>query len=392
MGKQMAIVTNREAQITANSEETKSQMHAKLPKLKIAMFNGTHIDWFRFWNQFEAEIDTSTIAHVTKFSYLRDMLTSQPLSLINWLPFNAEGYERAKTILQSKYGTSSEVVNAHIQRIMSLPLIQETSTTKIHDFYEVLVNSIQSLETMGKLNSIEGYARMTLDKLPGIRSDLVRLDKDWHSWNFATFVNSLSEWIARNPRTSRDDQRRDESRRDQNHDSRRDHRDHSQRDRRNNSRRDQRNGSQHDQRNGDQRDDSQHKGEPSFSTKTETQKKCAYCGEDHKKNICTKVTDKVERRKILQNKRRCFNCTKSGHQASDCKARTCFNCRGKHHTSICDKKKEPGLTGSTAGDTVIYPIVQVKVNNVKCWVLLDSGTGSNYVSSTLAKRLDAPKC
>ena len=391
MGKQMATVTNKEAKITTNREETKVQIHAKLPKLKIATFDGTHIDWFRFWNQFEAEIDGSTIAPVTKFSYLRDMLSNQPLSMINGLPFNAEGYERAKTILQSKYGKSSEVVNAHIQSIMSLPLIQGTSTSKIHDFYEVLVNSIQSLETMGKLNQIEGYVRMTLDKLPGIRSDLVRLDKDWHSWNFATFVSSLSEWIERNPRTSRD-QGRDDSWRDHRNDSRRDHRNNSQRDRRDNSRRDQRNGSRRDQRNGDRRDrdESQHPGEPSLSTKSETQKKCAYCGEDHTENNCTKVTDKVERRKILQNKRRCFNCTKSGHQASACKARTCFNCKGKHHTSICDKRKEPGLTGSTAGDTVIYPIVQVKVNKVKCWALLDSGAGSNYISSTLAKKLDAP--
>ena len=285
MGKQMATVTSKEAKITANREETKVQIHAKLPKLKIATFDGTHIDWFRFWNQFEAEIDGSTIAPVTKFSYLRDMLSNQPLSMINGLPFNAEGYERAKTILQSKYGKSSEVVNAHIQRIMSLPLIQGTSTSKIHDFYEVLVNSIQSLETMGKLNQIEGYVRMTLDKLPGIRSDLVRLDKDWHSWNFATFVSSLSEWIERNPRTSRD-QGRDDSWRDHRNDSRRDHRNNSQRDRRDNSRRDQRNGSRRDQRNGDRRDrdESQHPGEPSLSTKSETQKKCAYCGEDHTEN------------------------------------------------------------------------------------------------------------
>lgn len=31
----------------------------KLPKLKITKFNGTHIDWFRFWNQFKAEIDNT---------------------------------------------------------------------------------------------------------------------------------------------------------------------------------------------------------------------------------------------------------------------------------------------------------------------------------------------
>ena len=32
--------------------------NTKLLKLVITKFNGTHIDWLRFWNQFEAEIDT----------------------------------------------------------------------------------------------------------------------------------------------------------------------------------------------------------------------------------------------------------------------------------------------------------------------------------------------
>jgi Protein of unknown function (DUF1759). len=90
------------------------KMHAKLPKLQIAPFSETHIDWFRCWNQFGAEIDGSTIAPVTKFSYLRDMLPTQALALINGPPFTAEEYERAKAILQTKYGKKSEVVNAHI--------------------------------------------------------------------------------------------------------------------------------------------------------------------------------------------------------------------------------------------------------------------------------------
>ena len=29
----------------------------KLPKLVISKFEGTPLDWFRFWNQFESEID-----------------------------------------------------------------------------------------------------------------------------------------------------------------------------------------------------------------------------------------------------------------------------------------------------------------------------------------------
>ena len=95
------------------------------------------------------------------------------------LPFTTEGYSRAKTILKTKYGKISEVINAHVQALLNLQTISGTNPNRIHEFYETLISHIQSLETLGKLKEINGYVRSTLDKLPGIRADLVRLDDSW---------------------------------------------------------------------------------------------------------------------------------------------------------------------------------------------------------------------
>ena len=94
---------------------------AKLPKLVITKFNGTHQDWPRFWNQFEAEIDKSKAAAITKFSYLKELVESKVRSCIDGLPFSTEGYERAKTILKTKYGRPCEIVHAYMKNIMGLP-------------------------------------------------------------------------------------------------------------------------------------------------------------------------------------------------------------------------------------------------------------------------------
>ena len=46
----------------------------KLPKLVITEFNGTHLDWFRFLNQSQGEIDSNaTISNVTNFSNLKEL-------------------------------------------------------------------------------------------------------------------------------------------------------------------------------------------------------------------------------------------------------------------------------------------------------------------------------
>ena len=119
------------------------------------------------------------------------MLVPKVQLLIKGLSYNSEGYDRAKTMLKSTYGKPSELANAHIQNILNLPVVSGSNPVKIHDFYEKLITSVQSLDTMGKLKEINGYVRSTLDKLIGIRADLVRLDNDLQEWKFGQFAKCL---------------------------------------------------------------------------------------------------------------------------------------------------------------------------------------------------------
>ena len=41
-----------------------------LPILVITKFDGTYFDWFKFWNQFQSQIDKCDLPQVSKFSYL----------------------------------------------------------------------------------------------------------------------------------------------------------------------------------------------------------------------------------------------------------------------------------------------------------------------------------
>ena len=178
-------------------------MKAKLPKLQLVKFDGTITDWVRFWEQFEEEIDKSKhYAAVTKFSYLLELLTSQPKTEITGLPFTEEGYETAKKLLQQKYGQTTEVIYAHGQQIASLPVISSaTNFSSIHQFYRKLNVSINSLKTLGKLDTAEIMARQTLDKLGPIKTDIIRTDPDWQQWNFERLLKELREYTIRNPDT-----------------------------------------------------------------------------------------------------------------------------------------------------------------------------------------------
>ena len=71
---------------------------AKLPKLTITKFQGTHLDWLWFWNQFETEIDN----FAAKSSYLKELLITKIRSVVDGSPYNTEGYKHAKAILKGR--------------------------------------------------------------------------------------------------------------------------------------------------------------------------------------------------------------------------------------------------------------------------------------------------
>ncbi len=320
---------------------------AKLPKLVISRFGGSFTDWPKFWGHFTEAVDKSPIAAITKFTYLLELLEPNVKRSVESLPFTLEGYNRAKTILETKYGKESEIEKCFVKEILDLPNISGTDPHKIKEFCETLTHSVQALETMGKLDNVKGNVSMTLDKLSGIRGDLVRGDPDWETWDFVKLTEAVNQWVRRNPATDFPGDREETKRK------------------------------------------------MVFNTKNEKYRPrvCVYCGDlNHKAVQCEKVTDISERKRILARKGLCFNCAAKQHRAAECTSKSaCGNCHLRHHSSICDRKNENQNDKHSSGDKKLmtdgtsgegrFPVVVVKVNGITCRALIDSGPGSSYASA-----------
>ena len=107
----------------------------------------------RFWGQFETQIDKLSAPAVTKFSYLKELLVLKVRNLIDGLPFTPEGYQKAKDLLVRRYGKTSEVVGTYVRNILELPSIKERDVRKIHEFYEILLFNVESLQTLESLTN-----------------------------------------------------------------------------------------------------------------------------------------------------------------------------------------------------------------------------------------------
>ena len=171
----------------------------KMPKLVITKFDGTPQDWMHFWGQFETQIDKLSAPVVTKISYLKELLVLKERNLIDGFPFTPEGYQKAKDLLEQRYGKTSEVVGTYVRNILELPTIKERDVRKIHKFYEILLFNVESLRTLESLNKLDAAVRFTFDKLGVIKNELAMIDEQWSEWSFTQFLEVLEIWTLNNP-------------------------------------------------------------------------------------------------------------------------------------------------------------------------------------------------
>ena len=159
---------------------------AELPKLTIRKFNGTNLDWTRFWGQFTKGIDQSSMAVITKFSYLKEFVVPKVRKSIDGLPFTPEGEQSGEGLCEGYPRTA-------IERLV------ETSPKRYINFTNGCCTMSSCSKTLGKLNKVNGNVALTIDKLPGIRGELVRSDEGWQSWDFLQLCAALKSWTHRNP-------------------------------------------------------------------------------------------------------------------------------------------------------------------------------------------------
>ena len=325
---------------------------SKLPELKISPFNGTSADWIRFENMFASQVDSKSISDAEKFGYLLELVNPKVRGRLSNLKPGSEGYKTAWERLKIEYGHNKLVIAAHMEEIIKLQTVRGRNYDKVCEFYESLCKNYDALQTLGEEAMLKGLVVSTLNKLPQVKPDLVRIDDDWEDWNMKQLLSALQGWLKRN-KTEEVPTKEHE-----------------------NPRKKERNW--YTQKGGE------------FTNGKGKGPVCIYCEGQHWGDQCTSYDSVTKRRQFFVEKRLCFNCGRPGHRESKCRSRGCYKCKGKHHTSLCDKLQENNnrenhnamLNGySPSSEEKSLPaIVPLKIKGKTFWAYLDTGSGRNFIS------------
>jgi chemotaxis protein histidine kinase CheA len=278
-------------------EKTARCSTAKLPKLKITLFNGTATDWVRFENMFTTLVHERATTAEEKYGFLLEMVSPKVRDKIANLKPGEAGYRIAWERLRSEYGHPKHVINAHMDAIINLSPVRGHNYEKVQEFYEKLSKNFDALQTLGESESLSGFVMTTINKLPQIKPDLVRADDDWEEWTMEVLLKNLQKWLQRNKVDDGSNQRETRYKKPEGH----------------------------------------------WYQKSSgpTKPRCVFCGNnEHWSDQCKTVKRLVDRKKFFAEKNLCFNRGRTGHRGNQCQSRGCRKCNAKHHTSLCDKKED----------------------------------------------------
>ena len=284
----------------------------KLPKISLPHFRGNLMKWTAFWDSFNSAVHLNDrLSDIDKFNYLRSLLEGTAFDAIAGLALSAANYGEAIDILKKRFGNRQLIISKHMESLLAVNAVtSDQHLRELRRLYDQSEANIRSLKALGV--EPEAYGAMLssvlLSKLPPelrliVSRKVAASDLDMGSL-LETFEQELNaRERAGNPAVQ-------PNRRVQN------------------------------------------QGRPATSAFVATvqgQQTCAYCRQSHSSVDCTTASDVEARKKILLSSGRCFCCLRRSHLAKECpSAGRCRNCRGKHHTSICERGTRPKENPSSA--------------------------------------------
>ena len=246
---------------------------------------------------------------------LLSVLTGEAKKGVECIGTSGIFYATALKSLKRDFGNKTVVTHAKLKNLLDKPQIASDDRAALKKFHQQLKSTTTWLKRIGNISAVhstENLSRAVMRLPDNIRKKFFRNSKDFDDsdlnllkleifldWTLKEFYNPIADIIANKEGKSKKDKGR---------------------------------GGKFGQSNHLDSDKS-----PKLS--------CWVCQKSHKIWQCDDFKGKslIEKRKIVNDRKCCYNCLSLKHSVRECKSRvSCKHCRKRHHTSLHD----PNYNGS----------------------------------------------
>ena len=357
-----------------SNSNIKSNINVNLPTINLPTFDGNFANWNSFKDTFTALVhDNVSLSDVQKLCYLRAALKNEPFQLIQSLETTGINYKVAFDLLAERFDHRRKIVYSHVYSIL------RSTFTSLKQLLNILEQHIRSLDVLN-IPVKHWDAILVPLILTKLESRLVR---EWDSHLCSSLskdtlpsYNELLSFLLKRadnevPSTVR------------------------------------------------QQPKDEHK--PKLRSQNfhiTSNVDCPLCKKSHSILVCEqfKRQSTYDRFQTARSLKLCLNCLKLGHYVNNCKSSKCKTCRKSHHTMLHYNKGSYSATAAQPNDTenavqetsisncttqlALYSQTLLSTAEVEVYdyrgnvhttrALLDSASQSNFITESLANKLNLP--
>ena len=317
---------------------------SKMPLLEVPTFSGDYKEYSMFIDQFDAMIGSKTMANSSKLQHLKKALRGDAKASIFRLGVcGTESYERARNILEQRYGNKRLIARSFVHTIVTYTPVKENDGPALRGFITALGDSVEGLGELGvDLNTWDVI--LVYHVLAKIDPETQRDYNMKHPSRELPQLDELVEYLndravaiedsaSEKPPSKRQDRKantnalrleRLETGEDMSADSH------------------QTSAAPYKKPNthgGSQGGKKQFDKTPGEGRPKAVQPPCPKCHGPHAlyKCVAFEKLDKTQRKELVKKNSLCFNCLRTGHGSRDCKSNyLCGVCKESHHTMLHD--------------------------------------------------------
>ena len=354
----------------------------RLPVINLTKFNGDIENWMEFKEIFTSLIHNNpSIDDIQKLHYLKASLTGEAAMLIKSLEFTASNYIVSWDSLNERYNNPKMLIYNHIKAILEIEPSNKESSSKLRNLNDTLFKHVTALKTIASETELfEAFIiQVTSKKLDS------RTARDWEvcknrSNSNLPALKDFKDFLKNNADLLESLE------------------------------------SKHSNKFVDNKSNLRN-----TRSLVSGNVICSFCKGSHQISQCEEFlkTSPQERSTKIKELKLCLNCLAKGHYVSQCQSKfSCRKCRSRHHTIlhfdssepkervklVSDQKQGaevPSASSSTISafcsnannsllPTATAKIIDSQGNSHPVRILLDSGSQSNFISTSLCQRLRIP--
>ncbi|XP_066153054.1 uncharacterized protein [Euwallacea fornicatus] len=365
------VDTSAAGGISQGPESPSPLDNVKLPVISLPTFSDDFRDWLEFRDLYLSLIhNNDKLSRIQKFHYLRASLRDAASRFLGILELSEDNYDIAWTTLSERY--NNKQVDIHLKTPVEMEPMHRESAPKLRSLIDSVSKSLIALSALGQKPEQWGVlvAHLIITKLDPVTERQWEEAKSTHkkipSWD------SLREFLsARADMLEAIDRQR---------------------------------GNNKPERNVELKPN-----KTSAKTFVGSDISCGVCKAKHSLAKCPSFLAMSPNERVgkVKQLKVCFNCLKPGHFVKDCQLRNCTKCQAKHHTllhfepvKVQEDAPKPvesfehqvSLSSLSSKNhvflsTVLVDVVSAEGKRLKVRALLDSGSQSNFITSSLCKRL-----